>query len=211
MSQKNLQGIYAISDTELTPNASLQTMLKQAIQGGITLFQLRDKTTPKQELSLLCQKLAKICASHNIPFILNDHISLAISLQTQGLHVGKDENDKPYSPQQLRHIRAQFRGILGVSCYGDLELAHNAIEAGADYIAFGSCFASQTKPQAKTIDLEIFKHTRAFTEIPLCAIGGINQQNISKLKDATMIACVRSIWSGDIVKNVQQLLRAWKS
>ncbi|WP_299547565.1 thiamine phosphate synthase [uncultured Helicobacter sp.] len=200
-----LYGIYAISDTKLTPYPLLKDMLKQAIAGGITLFQLRDKNTPDSALKPLCLSLMEITQTHNIPFILNDRIELAISLQTQGLHIGKKQDDTPYSLKELQQIRAEFNGILGVSCYGDLNLAKNAKLANADYIAFGACFKSPTKPNAKIISLEIFTQARALN-LPMCAIGGIQQDNIAKLKQAQMAACISSIWQGDIIKNAQQLL-----
>ncbi|WDL70508.1 thiamine phosphate synthase [Helicobacter winghamensis] len=204
-----LHGIYAISDTRLTPYHALKDMLKQAIRGGIALFQLRDKNTPDSTLAPLCLPLMDLCHLHQIPFILNDRIELAISLQTQGLHIGKKQDNTPYNLDELRQIRTKFQGILGISCYGDLTLAKNAKLIGADYIAFGSCFKSTTKPSAKTIPLNIFTQATPLN-IPMCAIGGIQKDNIAQLKNAQMAACISSIWQNDIPSNVKELLKNFK-
>ncbi|MCI5968421.1 thiamine phosphate synthase [Helicobacter sp.] len=204
-----LCGIYAISDTTLTPYPTLENALIQAIKGGITLFQLRDKNTQDSALASLCTPLMQLCQKHNISFLLNDRIDLAISLQAQGLHIGKKEDNTPYSKDELKKIRSKFNGILGVSCYGDLNLAKNAALAGADYIAFGACFPSHTKPNAKTISLDIFTQAQSLG-LPICAIGGIQKDNIARIKDAQMVACIRSIWQGDITQNVKNLMQAWR-
>lgn len=202
-----LRGIYAISDTTLTPKNRLEQSLQAAIKGGIALFQLRDKESSDEEIATLCHQLGRICQESNVVFVLNDRVELAIQLNVQALHIGKKENDMPYSLEELCQIRSCYRGILGVSCYGDLKLAEAAKEAKADYVAFGACFPSSTKPQAQRIDIKIFE---SFNATPTCAIGGINVKNIGLLKHAQMVACVRSIWLGDIEQNVQRLIQNWQ-
>ncbi|MDD6055177.1 MAG: thiamine phosphate synthase [Helicobacteraceae bacterium] len=202
-----LQGIYAISDELLTPQNRIKEMLKEAIKGGISLFQLRDKTTQDSSLLPLCAELMQICSDFKVTFILNDRIDLAIKLNAPGLHIGTKENGIPYSLNELKEIRKNFSGILGISCYGDISLAQSAQSIGADYIAFGSCFKSPTKQEAKTISLNLFKIP---LRIPKCAIGGITKENITSLKNAEMIACISSIWRGDIAQNIKDLKKAWK-
>ncbi|TLD85369.1 thiamine phosphate synthase [Helicobacter sp. MIT 11-5569] len=204
-----LHGIYAISDTTLTPYSSLASMLKDAIKGGISLFQLRDKTTPDSKLASLCEPLIEMCKAHNVIFVLNDRIELAKAIKSPALHIGKKDDDTPYTKEELKQIRAQYSGILGVSCYGDFNLAQNAALIGADYVAFGACFQSSTKPNAKTINLDIFTQAQTLG-IPLCAIGGIQKDNIKQIKGAQMVACISSIWQGEITKNVQELLENFK-
>lgn len=201
-----LSGIYAISDTTLTPNVT--QALKIAIKGGISLFQLRDKTNTDVKLAPLCESLQKICKESGVTFVLNDRIELANSLQIEALHIGKKDDIAPYSLRELEQIRKNYDGILGISCYGDLNLAQNALRIGADYIALGACFTSRTKPNAQTIDLNLFKEARRLG-IPLCAIGGIDATNIHLLKETDMVACVRSIWEGDIIQNIKELKEKW--
>ena len=205
-----LKGIYAISDTLLTPKDKLEQSLQAAIKGGIALFQLRDKESCDEQVAELCPKLEQICKDSTVVFVLNDRVELAINLKVGALHIGKKADDTPYTLEELRQIRADYRGILGVSCYGSLELAKAATEAGADYVAFGACFCSPTKPQAKRIDLNLFKQFSMLSDsVPTCAIGGINAQNIAQLREAQIVACISSIWRGNIVQNVQNLIKNW--
>ncbi|MBD5164930.1 thiamine phosphate synthase [Helicobacter sp.] len=207
-----LRGIYAISDTSLTPKQTLKQSLQAAICGGIGLFQLRDKESSDEEIAALCGSLEQLCKANNVVFVLNDRVELAIRLKVQALHIGKKDDDTPYSLEELKHIRTHYHGILGVSCYGSLELAKSAKEAGADYVAFGACFCSPTKPQAKRIDLNLFECFNALEDsIPTCAIGGINAENIAQLKNAQMVACISSIWQGDIQQNIKNLIKNWHS
>lgn len=203
-----LQGIYAISDEILTPYQEIFAMLQKAIEGGISIFQFRDKSHQDNQIESLVAELMDYCEQEQILFVLNDRIELAMKLQTKGLHIGKKQEVHPYSLEELYVIRKSYGGILGVSCYGDLQLAQNAKEIGADYIAFGSCFASPTKTQAKVISLDLFQKIQG---IKKCAIGGINQQNIHQLQNVDMVACISSIWKGDIIKNIENLKRNWKN
>ncbi|MDY5616101.1 MAG: thiamine phosphate synthase [Helicobacter sp.] len=202
-----LQGIYAISDEILTPYQEIFTMLSKAIKGGVSIFQFRDKTHQDNQIESLVTELMDYCKQEGVLFVLNDRIELAMKLQTKGLHIGKKQEVNPYSLDELLMIRKSYGGILGVSCYGDLQLAQNAKEIGADYIAFGSCFTSSTKTQAKVISLDLFQKIQ---RIKKCAIGGINQQNIHQLQNADMAACISSIWKGDITQNILNLKRNWK-
>ncbi|EES89321.1 thiamine phosphate synthase [Helicobacter canadensis] len=203
-----LQGIYAISDEILTPYQEIFAMLQKAIEGGISIFQFRDKSHQDNQIESLVAELMDYCEQEQILFVLNDRIELAMKLQTKGLHIGKKQEVHPYSLEELYMIRKSYGGILGISCYGDLQLAQNAKEIGADYIAFGSCFASPTKTQAKVISLDLFQKIQG---IKKCAIGGINQQNIHQLQNVDMVACISSIWKGDIIKNIDNLKRNWKN
>ncbi len=177
-----LRGIYAISDTSLTPKQTLKQSLQAAIQGGIKLFQLRDKESSDEEIVALCGSLEQLCKANNVVFVLNDRVELAIRLKVQALHIGKKDENTPYSLKELKHIRTHYHGILGVSCYGSLELAKNAKEAGADYVAFGACFCSPTKPQAEKINLNMIEcFHRPEESIPACAIGGVNAEILGEL------------------------------
>ena len=202
-----LQGIYAISDEILTPYQEIFTMLSKASKGGVSMFQFRDKTHQDNQIESLVTELMDYCKQEGVLFVLNDRIELAMKLQTKGLHIGKKQEVNPYSLDELLMIRKSYGGILGVSCYGDLQLAQNAKEIEADYIAFGSCFTSSTKTQAKVISLDLFQKIQG---IKKCAIGGINQQNIHQLQNTDMAACISSIWKGDITQNILNLKRNWK-
>lgn len=197
-----LKGIYAISDPLLMPNSKIFIPLKEAIKAGINIFQLRDKTSKDIEIKSLVLELDDFCKEKNVQFVLNDRVDLAINLGVSGLHIGKKETEELYSKEELKKIRQDFKGILGISCYDSLELANRAYEVQADYVAFGACFPSLTKPNAKRLDLEIFSQ---FNALPKCAIGGIKATNVSLIKNAQMVACIKGIWEGNITQNIEAL------
>ncbi|WP_104639631.1 thiamine phosphate synthase [Helicobacter bizzozeronii] len=198
-----LKGLYALSDELLTPYDQLPHMLSLAIQGGVKIFQFRDKSHSDSELLSLAKDLAKICQKHSVGFVINDRLDLALKCHAWGLHVGS--NDVP-----LAQARRLFKGHLGVSCYGNLDQALQAQQARASYAAFGACFPSSTKPNAPCIPLDTLQHAKAHLNIPICAIGGISPQNAPQLKNADMIAVISSLWSGDIVQNARKLLNCWQ-
>lgn len=191
--------LYAISDEILTPYSQLPCMLIEAIKAGIHIFQLRDKHLSDDDLQPICLELSRICDKYNIPFILNDRIELALRLNTFGLHLGRDDENMPFDK-----IRAKFNGMLGISCYGDIQRALIYQNLGADYVAFGSVFQSPTKPQSQIIGTDILQQARYKLHIPICAIGGVNSHNISMI-NADMVALISAIWKGDITNNITTL------
>lgn len=203
-----LSGIYAISDEILSPYDTLYDQLSMAISGGISCFQLRDKTNTDKFLKTWCIKLEELCRNSDVTFILNDRVELAIAIKAQGLHIGSKNDGSLYSLDEIRCIRDKFDGVFGISCYGNISFAKQVKNIGVDYVAFGSCFVSPTKRNAKQIDISIFDQIH---NIPKCAIGGIDDKNVGLLKNANMIASISYIWNGDIADNVRKLKSAWLS
>lgn len=155
-----LRGLYAI-----TPEApDLVEKVRQAAEGGIALLQYRRKRRDLHE----AREVVALARRYHVPVIINDDVELALELGADGAHLGGDDGD-------LGSARAKLAGkLLGASCYNDVELARKAARAGADYVAFGSVFASPTKPQAVRAPLSLFKQHLG---VPLCAIGGITLHN----------------------------------
>jgi thiamine-phosphate pyrophosphorylase len=119
----------------------------------------------------------RLARGHGVPVIVNDDIELALEVSADGAHLGREDGD-------LRAARARLAGrILGASCYDRLELAQAAVATGADYVAFGSVFASPTKPGAVRAQHCLFTQARNFG-VPLAAIGGITLQNAPQLISA---------------------------
>lgn len=185
-------------------------MLSLALESGVSIFQLRDKEREDSTLLELALDLAEICKQYNAQFIINDRVRLALDLQERGiscgLHLGKDDEGE----FDFKSIREKFHGIIGISCYGDITRALNYQALGADYVAFGSVFQSPTKIDSKVIGYEIFKEAKEKLDIEICAIGGINANNISNLKYCDMIAVISSLWIGDIRQNIENLLNNFK-
>jgi thiamine-phosphate pyrophosphorylase len=162
-----LRGLYAI-----TPESpDLIDKVRRALDGGIALLQYRRKRHDVGE----ARQIIALARRYKVPVIVNDSIDLALELDADGAHLGRDDGE-------LGAARRRLAGrILGASCYSDADLAQRAVRAGADYIAFGSVFASPTKPAAVRAPLSLFQQDLA---VPLCAVGGITLQNAPQLIDA---------------------------
>ena len=187
--------LYAISDEVLTPPHTIEAQLKKAILGGIKYFQLRDKSASDSALLARCVRLAEICAESGVEFIINDRVGLALALQERkipcGVHLGKDDEVVEFAK-----LREDFRGIIGVSCYGDVARAAEYEAKGADYVAFGSIFKSATKADCAVVGVEVLQRARQkIKRAKICAIGGINAGNIAQVRGlADMVAMVRGVW-----------------
>ena len=201
--QNNLKGLYVLSDDSLTPPQTILAQMKEVLEFGVSIIQLRDKTRSDAELEPIAQDLQKLCKEYGATFIINDRINLAQKIGADGLHIGIDDG----SLHEARRILPN--AIIGVSCYGDIERAKEAAEGGADYVAFGSFFPSPTKPHSKTVLLEIIQKAKAELSVPICVIGGINSENIHLVKDADMISIVSAAYTpNSISQNLASLQKA---
>jgi len=167
-----LRGLYAITPLGL-PQAELVARVQRALDGGARLLQYRSKMPKDHDPGRRVDEaraLAALCRAHAAAFIVNDDVELALALDADGVHLGRDDAD-------LAAARGRLPGkLLGASCYDRVDLARTAVAAGADYVAFGSVFASPTKPGAVRAPLSLFADARALG-VPLCAIGGITVDN----------------------------------
>jgi len=166
-----LRGLYAVTpDDQLTPR--LSALVASALAGGVRLVQYRNKLAPPALRRAQAAELLRICRGQGARLIVNDDLALALEIAADGVHLGRDDGD-------LKAARAALGAgrLLGVSCYGDLDAAATAAAAGADYLAFGSVFASPTKPQAPRVPLELLGEARRRFGLPIAAIGGITLGN----------------------------------
>jgi len=183
-------GLYAITQTE---NKSIEQVIDEvtvAIQGGIQVLQYRDKS-PIDALQL-AGALKELCQAHNIPFIINDCIDLAKQVQADGVHIGKEDGKIEYARQQLG-----TKAIIGVSCYNSLELALQAEQQSANYVAFGRFYPSSSKPLAAPATVEVLKQAKQQITIPIVAIGGILPENGGELlrAGADLLAVIGGIFT----------------
>ncbi len=192
-----LEGLYAITDEKLTPYKHIQEYIASAIKGGAAIVQLRDKTKSDEELYGVAKKIKKICKKNKVIFVLDDRVVLAKALNADGVHIGGDD-----TPIELAREILGSKKIIGVSCYGDIDRAKEAVKKGADYVAFGSFFPSKTKPHAKVVDKSILIEAKRLG-VPVCAIGGIELSNAKELINcgADMLAVINSLWSKNVKKN----------
>lgn len=199
----SLNGLYAITDEILTPSHTILSQVEAALEGGISLLQYRNKTQRDEEIETLCLHLHHLCRLYNVPFIIDDRPYLAEKIGADGLHIGKDDIT-------LSEARKIFtKGFIGVSCYGSIKKALEAQNEGADYVAFGSFFASPTKPHSGIVSMSVLQKAKEALSIPICAIGGINITNIHEIAAAhpDMISLVSAVWDGNIQRNMKQLIQ----
>ena len=180
-----LRGLYAI-----TPDGpSIEEKVRQALEGGVSVLQYRRKERAAGDEA---KTLLALCRRHGVPFVVNDDLELALQIGADGVHLGRDDGD-------LRAARARMGNkLLGASCYDRPDLARAAIAAGVDYVAFGSVFASPTKPAAVRAPLSLFSNLA----IPSCAIGGITLQNAPQViaAGADMLAVISDLFDAPDIK-----------
>ena len=187
-----LHGLYALTDTGLTPGVKLTAAVEAAIRGGARLVQYRDKSGDTARRAEEARALVELCRGHGVPLIVNDDVELAAAADADGVHLGKDDGD----PASAR-VRLGPRALIGVSCYDSLERAVAAARAGADYVAFGSFHPSDSKPGAVRPPASLLDDARRRLGIPLCAIGGITPENGAALvtAGADMLAVIRGLFA----------------
>ncbi len=173
---KSLQGIYAITDEILTPKPTILHQVEQALDGGAKVIQLRDKSSTDEELENLAKSLQKLCVEKDATFFINDRVQLAKKIGADGVHIG-------FTDQSVKETREEVgeQMLIGVSCYGDIARAKQAVADGADYVAFGAFYPSKTKPKAAVVDLEVISQAKKELNVPICVIGGINEVNIHEV------------------------------
>lgn len=171
-----LRGLYAITP-EFSDRSRLLELVYEALDGGLAALQYRCKSLTPQHRLGEAKALAALCRTKGVPFIVNDDVEIAIAADADGVHLGREDGD-------LAAARSKLGGkLLGTSCYDSLAAAQAAVAAGADYVAFGSVFASPTKPAAVRAPLSLFGEARSLG-VPLVAIGGITLENAPQLLQA---------------------------
>ena len=170
-----MPGLYVIIDTQALEGRSHIEVANQVIRGGAKAIQLRDKLQSKKELLFIAQQLKNICTEHNVLFIVNDYLDLALAADADGLHLGQNDLPLPVARKLL-----PIDKILGGSV-NTLDQAIAAESEGADYIAVGSIYPTTSKETAKVIGLEMLRQIRQTVTLPLVAIGGITKDNAAEV------------------------------
>jgi len=186
-----LTGLYAITDTTLTPGDTLIPAVAAALRGGARVIQYRDKSQDAARRTEEAAALNSLCKDHGALLIINDDVQLAADIGAAGVHLGRDDAALPAARKRLGN-----GAIIGVSCYNQLTRAQAAAEQGADYVAFGRFFPSQTKPDALAATPELLRAARHALALPLVAIGGITPDNGGLLLDAgaDMLAVIHGVF-----------------
>jgi thiamine-phosphate pyrophosphorylase len=167
--------LYLVTDRQLLAGKDLAATVEQAILGGATLVQLREKDASTRDFYQQAVLIKQITVKYHVPLIINDRADIALAVDADGLHIGQE--DLPL------HIARQIVGpekLIGVSTT-TLEQALAAEAAGADYLGIGAVFPTGTKSDADSVSLEELRAIKAKLRIPIVAIGGINETNINSV------------------------------
>jgi thiamine-phosphate pyrophosphorylase len=185
------RGLYAITDNQLIPPGDLAYRVSLAIAGGAVIIQYRDKGSATAADIDDVVSMATLCRQQGVPLIVNDDVELAAAISAAGVHLGQDDASLPAARDRLG-----AKAIIGISCYNDLQRARQAVQAGADYVAFGRFYPSRSKPGAVLAEPVLL--TRASRELtrPVVAIGGITPANGQTLlaAGASLLAAIHGVF-----------------
>ena len=177
--QKDMLTLYAVTDRSWLGGRTLAEAVEAVIEGGATMIQLREKGKTEEEILASAREIAPVCRKHGVPFIVNDSIELARACGADGVHLG--QSDVPDGD-----VRKQAEGlILGLSA-NTVASARLAQERGADYLGVGAVFGTTTKHDARHLTPEKLREITDAVDVPVVAIGGINETNILGLKGCGM-------------------------
>ena len=188
------KGLYVITDCG---QPDLRTMLDRTgkiLEAGVSILQFRDKSDDQSLRRETARALRELCNRTDTVFLINDDVRLAIDACADGVHLGKD--DMSYA--EARSLLGDGK-IIGISCYNDIQAARRAQAEGADYIAFGAFYQTQTKTGTVKAAPELLTTAKAEIFIPIVAIGGINPENGRALvkAGADMLAVISSVYNVD--------------
>ncbi|MEE8118205.1 MAG: thiamine phosphate synthase [Gammaproteobacteria bacterium] len=199
----SFRGLYLITDDVKLDDPQLDRITCM-IADGLPVLQYRRKHASSDEKLDDARKLADLCRTTDTVLIINDDPELTHQVGAHGVHLG--ESDARVEDAR-EYLGTGF--IIGQSCYADIDLAHAAMTAGADYVAFGSFFPSHTKPAATPVTLEILTRAKTTLDLPIVAIGGITLESARQLflAQTDMVAVMRDVWDHpDPVRRVREFL-----
>lgn len=200
--------IYLCTDRELMTTNTVEESVEQAILGGATVIQLREKNCSGKDFYQTALNIKKITDKYQIPLIINDRFDIALAIDADGVHVG--QSDLPCSV--IRRIFGPHK-IIGVSA-SNLKEALQAQADGADYLGVGAMYATQTKTDTRAVSMEELKSILKAVDLPIVVIGGINQNNLHHFKEMGVdgIAVVSAIVAQkDIIQATKNLKKAWNA
>ena len=191
--------LYLISPLDVS--GTFPQRLERALDAGpVAAFQFRVKGLDQHEAARLAAPLQDICAAKDVAFIVNDDVALAKRLKADGVHLGQGDGD----PREAREILGR-EAQIGITCHASRHLAMEAGDAGADYVAFGAFFPSETKASEHRPEPDLLQWWNGLFEIPCVAIGGITPDNCRPLVEAgaDFLAVSHAVWGGDEVEAVK--------
>ncbi len=196
--------LYAVTDRHWLNGKTLHSVVKESLDGGVTFVQLREKQLDEAHFMEEAKDLQALCREYNVPFIINDNVDIALAMDADGVHVGQ-------SDMEAGDVRAKLGPdkIIGVSAQ-TVEQAILAEKHGADYLGVGAVFPTGSKDDATEVPHEMLKAICEAVSIPVIAIGGITQKNVSTLVGSGIcgIAVISAIYAQPDIKKAAENLKA---
>lgn len=174
--KKEVLKLYLVTDSDILKSRDFYKCIEDAIKGGVTMVQLREKNASGSEFLEKAMKLRALTKKYNVSFVINDRVDIAMLCDADGVHVGQSDIDA----KSVRKLIGKDK-ILGVSAR-NLKEAQKAKEDGADYIGVGAMYSTSTKLDAKVVSFDTVKEIKEKVNIPIVLIGGIDLNNLDELK-----------------------------
>lgn len=195
--------LYAVTDRSWLHGRTLKEQVKEALDGGVTFLQLREKQIDSELFLQEAQELKELCKQYQVPFVINDDVELALKVDADGVHVGQSDMEAGDVRKKLGKDK-----IIGVSAQ-TVEQAVMAEKHGADYLGVGAVFPTSSKDDAQEVDYETLKAICQAVQIPVIAIGGINTQNVDRLKGSGIcgVAVISTIFAQEDIKEAAKELK----
>lgn len=199
VSAENMR-LYAVTDRKWCTDYTLEQQVEDALKGGITFLQLREKNISDEEYIEIAGSIKKLTDRYNIPFVINDNVKAALAVNADGVHLGQNDTDIRTARKLLGENK-----IIGATARTPQQ-AIKAYNDGADYLGTGALFATSTKSDAVNISIEQLNEVCRSVPIPVTAIGGINENNVLRLRgcEADGIAVVSAVFSK---KNIEEAVK----
>lgn len=196
--------VYAVTDRAWLNRRTLAECVQQAVDGGATFVQLREKDASRDEIIRLANELLPICRKAGVPFVIDDEVEIALEVGADGVHVGQDD-------MACERARAMLgpEAIVGVSAQ-TVEQALTAQAAGADYLGVGALIPTPTKPDAVDVTFDELRAICDAVDIPVVGIGGLNARTVAQLKGSHVdgAAVVSAIFAAEDCKAAARELHA---
>ena len=201
LNKKNTKFIYLISPNKIEDDEFYTNLSLVLKSGKVSYFQLRLKKETIKNKLIIGNKIRKICKKYKVKFLVNDDPMIAKKLNADGCHLGQSDMSIVKARKLLKNK------IIGVTCHNSIKLAKKGISDGADYLAFGAFYSTQTKKVKYKANLRILKSIKKITTLPVVAIGGIKLNNYKKLllNKANFLAISGYIWHNKKYKPLEAI------
>lgn len=196
--------LYAVTDRHWLNGRTLVDVVKESLDGGVTMIQLREKSLDEGKFLEEAKELQALCRERHVPFIVNDNVDIAKAMDADGVHVGQDDMAALDARAKLGQDK-----LIGVSAH-TVEEALLAEKQGADYLGVGAVFPTSSKSDVGEMSYETLKAICKAVSIPVVAIGGISGENVGKLADSGIcgVAVISAIYAAKDVKAAAADLKA---